>query len=232
MPLTLTSRQVGDITVTTCSGRIVDGPEGATLQQHLEKLLPHWPCVVLNVADVGFVDSSGLGLLLRFVLRARAARGDVKLSGLQPRLQEVLRATKLLSVFDWHPTEEAAVAAFYGPNQASGAMTPLESEILFVDPSVNVLAYVREIFHQAGYGLMTVGNLPDALILLRATRPKLVIVAAALRAQRGTRTAETFHQLADGIGVIEMPDDFSTHDPVAAGERLLASVRERVGSRM
>jgi len=229
VPLTLTTRQVGDVTVTTCSGRIVDGPEASRLQQHFESLLPHASCIVLNLADVSFVDSSGLGLLVRYVVRARAAYGDLKLCALTPQMTEVLRVSRLTRIFDVQAGDEEAVGAFYRPNRPAASFARLETEILCVDPSLNVLAYAAELFRQAGYGVMTANNLPDALILLRATRPRLVVINAAFHARHDTRTAESFQQLADAIGVVELPDDFSTHDAGDAAGGLLESVQARLG---
>ena len=98
-----------------------------------------------------------------------------------------------------------------------------------VDPSANVLAYVRELLGQAGYGVMTATNLPDARILLRATHPKLVVIGVVLRASRDTSTAETFHKLAEAIGVVELATDFSSHEAGDAGRELLAAVQARLG---
>ena len=69
---------------------------------------------------------------------------------------------------------------------------------------------MREVLGQAGYGVLTAGNLPDGLILLQATRPRLLIVAGALRATRDTHTAEKFNRLADATNVVELPSTFST----------------------
>jgi hypothetical protein len=88
-----------------------------------------------------------------------------------------------------------------------------------------VLAYVREVLRQAGYGVMTSGNLHDALVLLQASRPKLVVVGANLRAARGTHAADTFNTLAGTFPLVELPADFSCSDAGDAGSRLLDQVR-------
>ena len=88
-----------------------------------------------------------------------------------------------------------------------------------------MLAYIRELLGQAGYGVMTASNLPDALILLQATRPKVVVIGAGLHSAIGTRTAEAFNRLADRFSVVELPADFSSHDAGEAGHQLLEQVR-------
>ena len=86
---------MGEITVIACSGRLVEGAEAATLQDRLSALLPHAPRIVLNLAEVDFLDSSGIGLLVRFVVRTRRDGGDLKLCAVPPRITEVLKATRL-----------------------------------------------------------------------------------------------------------------------------------------
>ena len=64
--------------------------------------------------------------------------------------------------------------------------------ILCIDSSADVLAYVRVLLRQTGYGMLTAANVYDALILLRVTAPRMVIVSADIRALGGTDTAEAF----------------------------------------
>ena len=74
MALSLESRSVGDITVVTCRGRIIEGDEATALKQHLSDLPPH-PYFVLDLAGVDFVDSAGLGLLVRLLMNSRLRHG-------------------------------------------------------------------------------------------------------------------------------------------------------------
>ena len=224
MPLSLQSRRVGDITVVTCSGRIVEG-ESAALHQHLEDLLPYDPYIILDIGDVDFIDSSGLGLLVRFLTRTRTANGSLKLCAVPERIGEVLRITKLGTIFESHASEAEAVSAFYQPEKSAAASFRFNTDILCVEKSADVLAYIRELLCQAGYGVMTASNLPDALILLQATRPKVVVIGAELHSAIGTRTAEAFNRLADRLSVVELPADFSSHDAGEAGRQLLDQVR-------
>ena len=228
MPLTFQSRPVGDITVIECSGRIVEGAESARLQQHLNDLLPVHPHVVLHLGDVDFIDSSGIGLLVRFLARMQNARGNLKICAVSPKIAEVLRITKLHTIFDANESEAEAIAGFY--RQPKSADRPLlAANILCVETSADVLAYVRELLRQAGYAVVTTGNLPDALTLLTATRPKLVVIGAELRATRNTRAADTFNRLADALPVIELPANYSSDDAGVAGSRLLSHVQTIIG---
>ena len=146
MALVLDSRRVGDVTVIRCSGRIVDGDESAQLVEHTAHLFPHEPYVVLDVGAVEFVDSGGLGLLVRLRSRAQNAGGDVTLCNVPPRIAEILRVTRLQSVFGTHASEADAIAAFYRDAKAA-ATSPdrLTTDVLCVAPSLDVIAYVREV---------------------------------------------------------------------------------------
>jgi len=77
MSLSLQTRSLGDIAVVTCVGRIVEGPDATALDSHVKDLLPVQPHVLMDFRDVSFIDSAGIGILVRLLTRARAARGDL-----------------------------------------------------------------------------------------------------------------------------------------------------------
>jgi anti-sigma B factor antagonist len=228
VPLSFQSRAVGDITVVECSGRIVEGAESARLQQHLNDLLPVHPYILLHLGGVDFIDSSGIGLLVRFLARVQNARGNLKMCAVSPKISEVLKITKLNTIFDAYESETEAIAGFYRRPKSTDRPV-LAASILCVEKSADVLAYVRELLRQAGYAVVTTGNLPDALTLLTATRPKLVVIGADLRATRNTRAADTFNRLADALPVIELPANFSSDDAGEAGGQLLSHVHTIIG---
>jgi len=229
LALSVQSRRVGDVTVITCSGRIVGGDEIVPLQEQVYARIPDEPHLVLNLGKVDFIDSSGLGLLVRFVNRARFAHGDLKLCAIPPRMNEILRITRLKATFDSFESEEDAIAAFYRREKSADAPERFRTDVLTVDKSADVLAYVCEVLKRAGYGVLTADNLSDALVLLKATPPKVLVISAELRAARGTWTADTFNKLAAAHSVVDLPADFSSHDAGEAGERLLDRVRAVIG---
>ncbi len=142
----------------------------------------------------------------------------------------MLRITKLATVFDSYESEADAIAAFYEHAKRPGKSLPfLPPNILCVEKSVDLLNYIGELLRQAGFRVITMDNLPDALILLKATRPKLVVVSAELRSAKDTWTAETFNELVDALPVIELPVDFGSHDPSETGQQLLDRVRALIG---
>jgi anti-sigma B factor antagonist len=229
--LSVESRRVGDVVVVTCVGRVVAGDEAAVLEQHVTSLLPDDALIVLNWQDVNYIDSGGVGLVVRLLNRTRTARGDLKLCAVSARVREVLKITRLDKVFDVYETEADAIAAFRRPALPVDTETRLDLDILCVQEAADVGAYVGEVLRQAGYRVVTLGNLPDALMLFKGSRPKLVVISAALRAARGTWTAETFNVQTGSVPMIELPSDFSGRDPGEASRALLDQVRAALGSR-
>ena len=112
MPLSVDSRRLGDLTILTCRGRLVEGVESNTLRRHLDGLLEQSPRFILHLGGIEFMDSSGLGLLARYLIRARDAHGSMKLCAVSSKFDEVLRTTKLGTIFETYESEEAAIAAF------------------------------------------------------------------------------------------------------------------------
>lgn len=225
VPLSLEDRQIGRISVLTCGGHLVEGAESAQLEAHVARLLLDQSCLVLNLAGLTFLDSSGLGLLLRLLSRARLAGGGLKLCDVPARIAEVLRVTRLQASLVAYPTEAEAIAAFY-ERSGPGEEWDFRTDVLCVATSADVLAYLSAVLSQAGYGVTTSANISDALILLRATRPRAVVVGADIRALRGTAAADAFHGLAEGLRLIELEPGFSSEDAGDAGRRLLDRLAE------
>ena len=113
MSLSFQSRRVGDVTVLTCSGRMLAGDETAAFRSHLDELIRWDPRVVLHLGGVDFIDSSGLGLLVRYMTRARSAGGALTLCAVSPKIDEVLKVTRLRAVLPPHETEAEAITAAY-----------------------------------------------------------------------------------------------------------------------
>lgn len=113
MQLRLNIRTLQDgIIVVDCAGRIVFGEETAELRDHVRPLLTTGTRMVLNLADVTYIDSGGLGTLVSLYITAQNNGGSVKLSRLTQRVGDLLQITKLLTIFEVFPSEEEAVQSF------------------------------------------------------------------------------------------------------------------------
>jgi len=229
MSLSIDSHRVGEITVLTCRGRIVEGAESSTLQQHVDALIAEGPYIILHLGGVEFIDSSGLGLLVRCLIRLESLHGLIRICAASSRIAEAFKMTGLNTLFNVFDSEASAIAGFY--DQPPGKRAAVAgANILCVNQSVDALAYIGQILRQAGYVVITTTNLPDALTLLTATKPKVVVIDAKLRALRDTGAADAFNSQADALTVIELPGDFSSQDAAAAGRDLLDRVRPTMGS--
>ena len=224
MPLSIDSHRAGEITVLTCRGRIVEGAESATLQKHVDDLIAEGPYIILNLSGVEFIDSSGLGLLVRCLIRLESLHGLIRVCAASSRIAEAFRVTGLNTLFKVFDTEADAIEGFYDlptGKRAAGAAV----NILCVEQSADVLAYVGQVLRQAGFVVITTTNLPDALTLLTATRPQVVVISAALRGQRETAAGAAFNAQASTLRVVELPAGFAGQDAAASGRDLLDRVR-------
>jgi anti-sigma B factor antagonist len=101
-----------DILVLNCAGRIVFGEESASLRDTVKKLLTSNKRIVLNLAEITYIDSGGLGTLVALYITAKNGEGSIKLANLTPRVGDLLQVTKLLTVFEVYDSEEQAIDSF------------------------------------------------------------------------------------------------------------------------
>ena len=113
MSLKITNREVGGITVVNLSGRLTLGDASALLRQSLKDLLEGGKKkIVLNLGEVGYIDSSGLGELVSSFTTVRNSGGELKLANLTQKVNDLLTVTKLYTVFEIHNDEQAAISSF------------------------------------------------------------------------------------------------------------------------
>jgi len=117
--LKMTEREVDGVTVVALDGRIVLGEESNALREKVKALIAAGKKkVVLNMDNITFIDSAGLGTLVAAHHSARNQGASLRLCHLGSKFKEVLQITKLLTVFEVYDTETAAVASF---SKSSGA---------------------------------------------------------------------------------------------------------------
>jgi anti-sigma B factor antagonist len=206
-----------------CNGRIVAGSESESLRAHVAWLLHSRRSIVLNLGEVGFIDSSGLGTMVRVLASTRQARGDLKLCDVPEKVRKVLDMTRLTTVFDAHESEEKAVAAFYRPGTRAETPVSTGRSILCLDSNVDVLAYLRELLRRAGYDVQSSCLVNDALLLMRVTHFDLLLVGPDRTASR-----QAFQDACTRLPVIELGSEFSTSDAGEAGAALLETIKARL----
>jgi len=111
--LTINSRQAGDVTILDLSGKITIGEGSVQLREAVRGLLESGnKKVLLNLGDVSYVDSSGIGELVSSYTTTSNTGGQLKLLNLTKKIQDLLMITKLLTVFQVYDSEQEAVASF------------------------------------------------------------------------------------------------------------------------
>ena len=113
MSMKISTRQVDGVTVVDCSGRITLGEGSITLRETVSQLLSqNQKKILLNLADVNYVDSSGIGELVSAFTTVRKQGGDLKLLNLTKKVHDLLQITKLYTVFEVKDDEAAAIKSF------------------------------------------------------------------------------------------------------------------------
>jgi len=105
--------EVGDVFVLHLQGPITLGQATQTLRQLIQDTVASGRTkIVLNMAEVYYIDSSGLGELVALCTSAHRNGAEIKLSKLAPRVQDVMQLTKLYQVIEVFPDEDSAVRSF------------------------------------------------------------------------------------------------------------------------
>lgn len=225
MQLRLESRPVGDVLIVQCHGRIVAGNEVFTLHSTVGDSIVKYGDIVLQLDQVDFVDSSGLGALVRLMQSARAKGGDVKLSGVPARVRKTLEMTGLGSQFEiYEAVEEAITAAYLGSRYSRGIAGDNRARILCVFESTDVCTFLREVFCSAGYNALTTVSIDDARILLKATKAKQVVLSARMQTVYGKPTRKLLEEIDPAVKVLILDENFASQDPGEAAEKLLSSL--------
>lgn len=222
MSLTIQSRRVGYVAVVDCSGRLVAGEDSEVLNREVKRNIDNHVNVVVNLSAISFIDSSGLGMLVRLVSTTKHTPAGVNFYGFNDQMRRVVELTKLAGVLRIHESESCAIAAFKHKGVASGIQTYEEATILCLDVSVDLLACLRESLEHAGFRTQSAKTIPDAILLIRTIRPALVIAGP----QFATKVATMTNELK--IPMIALPDEFSTSEAGDAFEALLEEVRSRL----
>jgi len=116
MQLTIDAKEVEGVRVLTLSGRIVAGPEVDTVRSFVKEFLGnHWNHIVLDLANVTRIDSTGIGMLVESVILTVKEGGQLKLTRLPRLIHNILSTHRLLQAFDIYATEADALASFAKP---------------------------------------------------------------------------------------------------------------------
>jgi anti-anti-sigma factor len=224
MQLELQHQFCGDVVVIRCRGRIVAGEEAQSLLKECEKRTLETKRFVLQLQEVNFLDSGGLGALVRLLGSLRAHRGDLKLCQLSPFLLKVLSTANLSAIFGIYASEKEAIDAFsQHHHRPHGAPQPSKLKILCVEDSADLLAYLSVLLKQSGYEVYTTKNLADATTFMRATKPAMVICGPA--AQANHSMLDKFRNTHPNVELFLLPPEFVATDACEASMHLVSQIQ-------
>jgi anti-sigma B factor antagonist len=107
------TRTVGDVNVLDCSGKITLGEGTMAIRNTVREVLKNGgKKIILNLSEVNYIDSSGIGELVSTYTTVTNQGGQLKLLNLTKKIQELLQITKLLTVFSVYDSEQKAIASF------------------------------------------------------------------------------------------------------------------------
>jgi len=112
MQLKISERNVDGVCIVDCSGRIVFGDESILLRDKVKQVLSAHKGVLLNLAEISYIDSGGLGTLVGLRTSAIMAGASLRLASLTKRVVDVMQITKLMTVFEVYNSEAEALQAF------------------------------------------------------------------------------------------------------------------------
>ena len=235
MPLTFESQIIDNkVAVIRCKGRITLGEDVQALEKEVDRLTRidgsdyyRAKHVVLQLAETDFLDSSGLGCLVRLYGVLRAAGGGLNLCQMQPRVTKIIEMTNLGMVFPAYESETRAIEAFAGgakgPDKRFDAS---KIRVVCIDTSKDVLAGLNALLTRAGYAVFTTRYLGEAVTLVNTTEPRVVVCGPGMMAVHNAASViEKFGQSGGKLDVLKLPSDFYTADAGAAGQELLSQVQ-------
>ncbi len=118
----ITNKEIDGVSVVALDGRIVLGEESNALRERVKALIAEGKKkIVLNMADVKYIDSAGLGILVAAHVSANKQGAALHLSNLGNKFHDVLQLTRLLTVFSVYDSEAEAIRSF-GPNSLSAVV--------------------------------------------------------------------------------------------------------------
>ena len=122
MNVKVTIQEVDGVSVVGLNGRIVLGEESGAMREAVKGLIAAGKKkVVLDMSNVTYIDSAGLGLLVASYVSAKTQGATIRLCALGYKFHEVLQITRLLTIFEVYDTQAAAVGSFLESNASTAA---------------------------------------------------------------------------------------------------------------
>ena len=240
MPLTLESKVIDEVAVIVCKGRLTYGAETEALEKEVERqmkvaganvyALKH---LVLNLADTEFIDSAGLGTLVRLLATLRAGGGGLKLCQPSTKVVRVIETTNLGSLFPQYASEAEAVEAFETAEaRPGGRPKSSKTRIVCVDPSKDLLAGLYALLSHAGYEVFSTRYVGDAAALARTCTPAILICGPGMiTVPTASSVIDNLRRSGEGVEILQLPANFHMAEAGEAGGELLSRLQKTIAGR-
>jgi anti-anti-sigma factor len=232
MSIEVEFRFCGNVAVLQPHGRIVAGEEAHALESVFQTAILEFQRVVVNAADVTRLDSTGLGLLVRYAANLRRRGGDLRLAAPTPLIQGLLNITLLNTVLHAYPTEQEAVVSFLR-QPAPGATAALPGHrVLVVDRSPDLGAFVRAVLNPRGYLVKSASLVSDARVLLQIEPVDFILVGPGTPQLPAAAVLVALRNLSPQAIALQLTPEFRTFDAHQAAELLLEMFQSGAGSQL
>jgi anti-anti-sigma factor len=223
MALEMTVSGRGDVLVVTCSGSIGAGQDCARFDAFMAEAARDAWGLVVNLAAVSHIDSSGLGALIRVSTGLGSDDTPVAFACPTPHVAHILRMTRidtLLSVYD----DEAAAQRRVGEQRARREQG-FTSDVMCLEPGRDMLVALTSMLSAAGFTVRGCQSAYDARSLVKYSPPKLLVLGPGVDEVQRQSLREVFTG-----AVLPVSASFASDDPGMASAELVAKARAAVDS--
>jgi CheY-like chemotaxis protein len=182
--------------------------------------------IVLNIAGVTRVDSSGVGLVVRYSANLRKRGGDLRLAAPPPFVTQLLDITMLNTVIDSYATEQEAIVSFLRLPSAPVTDDQAGHRVLVVDRSPDLGAFVRAVLSRHGYDVKSASLVSDAKVLLQVHPVDYILVGPGTPQMPSATVLAALKNLAPKATALQLTPEFRTFDAHQAAELLLEMFQE------
>ncbi len=226
MSLKLDRRFYGSISIIRCAGVIVVGDSLGKLEEELQRGMSETDRIVLDLKGVDRIDSTGMGLLVRFLTHIRNKGGDLRLCSPSQFVRKLLAATRLDSVFLVYTSDYNAIASFFVRGVPGEESREFTATVLFHDSSEDLCAFARSVLGQHGYEVLTTNSISDAQLLAQAAGPSVILVGPRVAERENEGGVPALQAAAPDAAVVTLPANFGQSYANDGAAALLKAVKQ------
>jgi anti-anti-sigma factor len=221
MPLSLETRFSGNVYVIRCKGRMVAGEELTSLEKALD-LGSHEFCrMVLDLGELDRLDSTGMGLLVRYIVKLRKRGGDLRFAAAAPFITTLFNLTMLSVIVEFYPTEEDAVASFAKKHPVVDFRQSQGTRVMVIDEVGDMCVFLTTILRQHGFAVSSAVCLRDARTLLDARNADYLVIGPNAPKLPFEEVLASLKTMAPQAVPLRLGADFKTLTALDATARLL-----------